>query len=53
MIVRFVGWIDDVDSVTQAQSARDTVDSQTPKKEKSTVWDPSAFKGFAHTSLHV
>ncbi|KAK8832024.1 hypothetical protein WA577_005122, partial [Blastocystis sp. JDR] len=40
-------------SVTQAQSARDTVDSQTPKKEKSTVWDPSAFKGFAHTSLHM
>ena len=34
MIVHFVGWIDDVDSVTQAQSARDTVDSQTPKKEK-------------------
>lgn len=53
MIVRFVGWIDDIDSVTQAQSARDTVDSQTPKKEKSTVWDPSAFKGFAHTSLHM
>ena len=48
-----IGCANDIDSVTQEQSGRETVDSQSPKRVKSGVWDPSAFKGFTNTSLHM